>query len=175
MQIEVTPIKYWEGYSYDAKKKKRNFLNHVFLLFQDLGKIALVLLVGVLICIVDAQRNKLLDDLKLPDLKLDDKKEKNWNLNLNPMVNNGRFGLQSNLDYKKDNWKFGVEHQFQDVPKPFKDYHKFGGSVGYDNGRFSVTGRGHYDNTGNWGAGINLGWRFKRSLPNYRVSSYILY
>ena len=119
-----------------------------------MGNIAFVVIFGILVCYIDA-------------------KEKNWNLNLDPSVTNGRFGMNTNLGYSKNNWNAGINHQYQNLPG--KDYHRFGGSVGYDNGRFSVKGHGHYDNTGNWGAGINLGWRFKRSLPNYRVSSYILY
>ena len=137
----------WVCYSLASKCSPSKSTN-IFASFQAFGNLIFVAVVGVLLCYVDA-------------------KEKNWNLDLEPSVTNGRFGMNTNLGYNKNNWNAGINHQYQNLPG--KDYHKIGGNVGYDNGRFRVSGSGHYDNTGNWGIGASLGFRWKRSLRKVSI------
>ena len=144
-------------------------------MLQEMEKSALIVLVGVLLCNVDALRYKPFDNLKVdPNLdlkyKLDDKKdqkEKNWHLGIEPSITNNYPGLKASLDYQKNNFRAGVDYKYQKTP--FNDLHTVGGNIGYDNGKFHLQGRGHIDNTGNWGGGVGFGWRYKRSLRKVRI------
>ena len=141
-----------------------------FLILQETGTAAFIVLVGVFLCSVDSQEYNpdWKNNLKL-NYKKEDDKSKNWDLQLEPSITNNYPGLKASLDYQKNNFRAGANYQYQNTP--FNDYHKVGGNIGYDNGKFSVKGTGHYDNTGDWGAGIKFGWRWKRSLRKVRISN----
>ena len=113
-------------------------------------------------------------------------KRGDWKFDLDPSVSNGKFSLGSRLGYedKKSGFKTGV-----DYTKNFggndrygahigyekdgfstglnyggtKGYDRFGGHIGYKKDNFHIKGTGFRDSFGNYGAGLNLGWSWKRS------------
>lgn len=108
----------------------------------------LIFLLGLLFCYADAGRE---------DLEIIRNKRADWSLGGSYGKTGGRDHWGANVGYKKGGFSSGVNYQGT------KGYHKVGGNIGYQNDRFSVKGTGFRDTTGNWGAGVSLGWRFRRS------------
>ena len=112
-------------------------------------------------------------------------KRGDWDIGLDPAINNGAPSLTGSLGYsnggfnakghytetfggrdhyggslgyEKGGFSTGVDY------KGTKGYDRFGGHIGYEKDNFNVKGTGFRDNFGNWGAGVSIGRRFKRSL-----------
>ena len=110
----------------------------------------LIIMLGVLFCYVDAGTVK-------GDLDIARNKRGDITFGGNYGKTGGRDHWGANVGYKKGGFSTGVDYQGT------KGYHRVGGNVGYQNDRFSVKGTGFRDTTGNWGAGVSLGFRWKRS------------
>ena len=153
----------------DAEWPDKTAIFWIHVSLQDMGNAVFIVLFGVLLCHADAGRVK----------------RGNWDIGLDPQISSGKPSLTGSLGYKngglsanghytetfggRDHWGGSLGYDKGGFStgldyKGTKGYDRFGGHIGYQKDNFHVKGTGFRDSTGNWGAGVSLGWRFKRSL-----------